>query len=133
MTEQWESDEIGDWDRAVALRAVQKYRDWAVGQTDEALRELTIKTFADTVEYGAVCSDCCSSQGEGDKVLCEMSERPLKPDNYCPQQILTIDTYLAKLAPIIRAKIDAAVKDALVQEAARHMGENKPPKQEVKL
>ena len=58
------------------------------------LRALLIKTFAQTVEEGAMCSECFSSQGDGAKVLCEMSDKPLKLDDYCPQQIACIDGIL---------------------------------------
>lgn len=60
----------------------------------DELRALLIKTFAQTVEYEAMCSECCSFQGDGTKAHCEMSDKPLKPDDYCPQQIACIDGVL---------------------------------------
>lgn len=78
-----------------------------MNNTDE-LRKLLIKTFAQTVEYGAMCSECCSNQGhipekgEG----CEMSEKPLQPDDYCPQQILCIDTVIPDIEKIYQAEIN---------------------------
>lgn len=60
----------------------------------DELRALLIKTFAQTVEYGAICDECCSSQCDSAKVVCEMSDKPLEPDDYCPQQIACIDGIL---------------------------------------
>jgi hypothetical protein len=60
-------------------------------QAIEAIKKLLIGTFAQTVEYGAMCDDCCSSGGSGDTIICEMSDKPLKPDDYCPTQIACID------------------------------------------
>ena len=86
-------------------------------ELETGLRALLIKTFAQTVECGAMCSECCSSQGDGDKVLCEMSDKPLKPDDYCPQQIACIENIL----PEIIAKSQSygeSYKKALEADAA---------------
>jgi len=82
------------------------------GILETELKALLIKTFAQTVEYGAMCSECCSSQGDGAKVLCEMVDKPLKPEDYCPQQIACIESVL----PEILAKCQAVIttKDAQI-------------------
>ena len=76
------------------LRDIEKTYD---AKPKDELRALLIKTFAQTVEYGAMCSECCSSQGDGAKVLCEMSDKPLQPDDYCPQQIACIEGVLPQI------------------------------------
>ncbi len=58
-----------------------------------------IKTFAQTVEYGAMCTECCSNLGDNGKgkALCEMADHPLEPEEYCPQQILAINNFVKSL------------------------------------
>lgn len=72
------------------------------------LQDLLLKRFAQTVELGGMCEDCCSAEDDkGDKahVYCEMSERPLSEDDYCTQQVLvinsTIPEIIAKYQPLI--------------------------------
>ncbi len=81
------------------------------------LRALLIKTFAQTVEYGAICSECCSSQGDGAKVLCEMADKPLKPDDYCPQQITCIESVLLEILAKCQTAIES-YKQALEADAS---------------
>ena len=81
------------------------------------LKAILIKTFAQTVEYGAMCSECCSSQGDGAKVLCEMSDKPLKPDDYCPQQIACIEGVLPEIIAKSQAYCES-FKTALEADAA---------------
>lgn len=77
------------------------------------LRDLLIKTFASTVEWGAMCENCCSALGSDEKgrVECEMSKVPLTEDEYCPQQISCIDGVIPKLQSFITAKCDEARKE----------------------
>lgn len=74
----------------------------------EELKNLLISRFAETVEYGAMCEECCSSQGNNPEKgeMCELSEKPLQPDDYCPQQILCIDTVIPDIEKICQAEID---------------------------
>ena len=78
-------------------RTLSKFIPLPDAKREAELRTILIKTFAQTVEYGAMCSECCSSQGDGAKVLCEMSDKPLKPDDHCPQQIACIESVLPEI------------------------------------
>jgi hypothetical protein len=85
------------------------------------LKSLLVKTFAQTVEYGAMCSECCSSQGDGDKVLCEMSDKPLEPDDYCPQQITCIDNVVPKIVTILSKDAQISALRKLLERADNAM------------
>lgn len=73
-----------------------------MNKTDD-LRKLLIERFAQTVEHGAMCEECCSNQGHvGMGEGCEMSEKPLQPDDYCPQQLDAIDSVIPEIEKIYR-------------------------------
>jgi len=67
--------------------------------TEEEIKEMAINTFAQTVECGAMCEECCSTLGNspGGKVLCQMSDKPLEEDDYCPQQVMVIENFAHEL------------------------------------
>ena len=74
-------------------------------EQQKELKDLLVKTFAQTVEYGAMCDECCSSLGGSDPVNCEMSDNPLKPDDYCPQQIECINSILSQIDKIYSEQV----------------------------
>jgi hypothetical protein len=69
----------------------------------EELRKLLINRFAQTVEYGAMCEECCSNQGHTEQgEECEMVEKPLQPDDHCPQALECIDSVIPDIEKIYR-------------------------------
>ncbi len=85
--------------------------------TGEEINRLLIKRFAQTVEYGGMCQDCCSATNAKDskKVGCEMAENDLNPDDYCPQQIMVINEGVKEIMALIKNK---SLADSLRTEAA---------------
>ena len=85
--------------------------------TEDVVKNLLIKRFAQTVEYGGMCQDCCSAINAKDsvKVGCEMVDHDLNPNDYCPQQIECINETVKELMGLLEHQ---HLTDSLVKEAA---------------